>query len=125
MQQSLGLFENFGFEYTGAVDGHNIAQLVQVLRELRGKKGPQLLHVITKKGNGYKLAENNPVKYHAVGKAPAAANPDSGSLKTEASAAQAAPAPTYTEVFADWLADQAQADERLIGLCPAIPQPLL
>jgi len=81
VQQSLGLFENFGFEYTGAVDGHNIAQLVQVLRELRGKKGPQLLHVITKKGNGYKLAENNPVKYHAVGKAPAAANPDSGSLK--------------------------------------------
>lgn len=120
VQQSLGLFENFGFEYTGAVDGHNIAQLVQVLRELRGKKGPQLLHVITKKGNGYKLAENNPVKYHAVGKAPAAANPDSGSLKTEASAAQAAPAPTYTEVFADWLADQAQADERLIAITPAM-----
>ena len=120
VQQSLGLFENFGFEYTGAVDGHNIAQLVQVLRELRGKKGPQLLHVITKKGNGYKLAENNPVKYHAVGKAPAAANPDSGSLKTEANAAQAAPAPTYTEIFADWLADQAQADERLIAITPAM-----
>ena len=120
VQQSLGLFENFGFEYTGAVDGHNIAQLVQVLRELRGKKGPQLLHVITKKGNGYKLAENNPVKYHAVGKAPAAANPDSGSLKTEANAAQAAPTPTYTEIFADWLADQAQADERLIAITPAM-----
>ena len=121
VQQSLGLFENFGFEYTGAVDGHNIAQLVQVLRELRGKKGPQLLHVITKKGNGYKLAENNPVKYHAVGKAPAASNQDSGSLKTDAAPANAAPTlPTYTEIFADWLSDQAQADEKLIAITPAM-----
>ena len=64
-KQSLSLFENFGFRYTGPVDGHNVEHLVDVLKDLRGRKGPQLLHVITKKGNGYKLAENDPVKYHA------------------------------------------------------------
>ena len=63
VKQSLSLFENFGFRYTGPVDGHNVEHLVDVLKDLRGRKGPQLLHVITKKGNGYKLAENDPVKY--------------------------------------------------------------
>ena len=69
-KQSLSLFENFGFRYTGPVDGHNVENLVDVLKDLRGRKGPQLLHVITKKGNGYKFAENDPVKYHAVAKLP-------------------------------------------------------
>ncbi|WII93402.1 1-deoxy-D-xylulose-5-phosphate synthase [Kingella negevensis] len=113
VQQSLSLFEDFGFEYTGAVDGHNVEQLVAVLRELRSKKGPQLLHVITKKGQGYKLAENDPVKYHAIGKTPAATQ-DSGSLKTTP--------PTYTEVFGQWLIDQATADEKLVAITPAMTE---
>ena len=113
VQQNLSLFENFGFSYTGAVDGHNVEQLVSVLRELRSKTGPRLLHVITKKGQGYKLAENDPVKYHAIGKTPAAGSSVSGSLKTP---------PTYTEVFADWLADQARADSRLTVITPAMTE---
>lgn len=110
IQQSLSLFENFGFQYTGAIDGHNIEQLVAVLRELRGRKGPQLLHVITKKGQGYKLAENDPVKYHAIGKTPAAGQ-SAGSLK---------PQPTYTDIFSQWINDQAAADPRLVAITPAM-----
>lgn len=108
IQQSLSLFENFGFEYTGAIDGHNLMQLIDVLKELRSRKGPQLLHIITKKGQGYKLAENDPVKYHAIGKTPV-----SGSLKTET-------APTYTQIFGQWLCDQAAADEKLVAITPAM-----
>ena len=112
VQQSLSLFENFGFAYTGAVDGHNIGQLVSVLKELRKREGPQLLHIITKKGQGYKLAENDPVKYHAIGKAPAQSDRPSETL---------APArPTYTQIFGQWLCDQAAADERLIAITPAM-----
>ncbi len=110
IKQSLSLFENFGFDYTGPVDGHNVEELVKVLRELRGKKGPQLLHVITKKGQGYKLAENDPVKYHAIGKTPSA----------PAEEKPAAPKPTYTEIFGRWLMDQAAADERLAAITPAM-----
>lgn len=110
IKQSLSLFENFGFDYTGPVDGHNVEELVKVLRELRGKKGPQLLHVITKKGQGYKLAENDPVKYHAIGKTPSA----------PAEEKPAAPKPTYTEIFGRWLMDQAAADERLVAITPAM-----
>lgn len=108
IQQSLSLFENFGFEYTGAIDGHNLMQLIDVLKELRSRKGPQLLHIITKKGQGYKLAENDPIKYHAIGKTPV-----SGSLKTET-------APTYTQIFGQWLCDQAAADEKLVAITPAM-----
>lgn len=112
VQQSLSLFENFGFAYTGAVDGHNIGQLVSVLKELRKREGPQLLHIITKKGHGYQLAENDPVKYHAIGKQPA---PES------AGATQKQPAaPTYTQVFGQWLCDQAAADQRLVAITPAM-----
>ncbi|SSY71152.1 1-deoxy-D-xylulose-5-phosphate synthase [Alysiella crassa] len=113
IKQSLSLFENFGFDYTGAVDGHDVIQLVELLRELRQRKGAQLLHIITKKGNGYKLAENDPVKYHAIGKTPAAET--SGSLKTPV-----APPPTYTQVFGKWLCDQAAADSRLVAITPAM-----
>ena len=111
-KQSLSLFENFGFRYTGPVDGHNVENLVDVLKDLRGRKGPQLLHVITKKGNGYKLAENDPVKYHAVAKLP-----------SEVPAPEVKPAaakPTYTQVFGQWLCDQAAADERLVAITPAM-----
>ena len=112
VQQSLSLFENFGFAYTGAVDGHNIGQLVSVLKELRKREGPQLLHIITKKGHGYQLAENDPVTYHAIGKQPA---PES------AGATQKQPAPpTYTQVFGQWLCDQAAADQRLVAITPAM-----
>ena len=112
VQQSLSLFENFGFAYTGAVDGHNIGQLVSVLKELRKREGPQLLHIITKKGHGYQLAENDPVKYHAIGKQPA---------PEPAGATQKQPAPpTYTQVFSQWLCDQAAADQRLVAITPAM-----
>ena len=111
-KQSLSLFENFGFRYTGPVDGHNVENLVDVLKDLRSRKGPQLLHVITKKGNGYKFAENDPVKYHAVAKLP-----------SEVPALEVQPAvvkPTYTQVFGQWLCDQAAADERLVAITPAM-----
>lgn len=108
-KQSLSLFENFGFDYTGPVDGHDVGKLVDVLRELRSRKGPQLLHVITKKGNGYKLAENDPVKYHAVSaKAP------------ESTESKPASQPTYTQIFGQWLCDQAAADSRLVAITPAM-----
>ncbi|QEY23566.1 1-deoxy-D-xylulose-5-phosphate synthase [Neisseria animalis] len=113
VKQSLSLFENFGFDYTGPVDGHDVVQLVGVLKELRGKKGPQLLHVITKKGNGYKLAENDPVKYHAV------ANLPKDGMPSENKPA-AVVKPTYTQVFGQWLCDQAAADSRLIAITPAM-----
>ena len=111
-KQSLSLFENFGFRYTGPVDGHNVEHLVDVLKDLRSRKGPQLLHVITKKGNGYKFAENDPVKYHAVAKLP-----------SEVPVPEVKPAaakPTYTQVFGQWLCDQAAADERLVAITPAM-----
>ena len=111
-KQSLSLFENFGFRYTGPVDGHNVENLVDVFKDLRGRKGPQLLHVITKKGNGYKFAENDPVKYHAVAKLPSEV--PAPEVKPDASK------PTYTQVFGQWLCDQAAADERLVAITPAM-----
>ena len=112
-KQSLSLFENFGFRYTGPVDGHNVENLDgRVKRTCAAAKGPQLLHVITKKGNGYKFAENDPVKYHAVAKLP-----------SEVPAPEVKPAaakPTYTQVFGQWLCDQAAADERLVAITPAM-----
>ena len=111
VKQSLSLFENFGFEYTGPVNGHDVEKMVDVLQDLRGKKGPQLLHVITKKGNGYKLAENDPVKYHAV------------SAKPQTQVTEAKPVtakPTYTEIFGQWVCDQASADQRLVAITPAM-----
>ena len=108
IKQSLSLFENFGFHYTGPVDGHNLPQLVETLRELRGRKGPQLLHVVTKKGQGYKLAENDPVKYHAIGKTAAPSD------------TPAPPKPTYTQIFGQWIIDQAHADQRLVAITPAM-----
>lgn len=115
-KQSLSLFENFGFHYTGPVDGHNVENLVDVLKDLRSRKGPQLLHVITKKGNGYKLAENDPVKYHAVANLPKESAAQMPSEKEPKPAAK----PTYTQVFGKWLCDRAAADSRLVAITPAM-----
>ena len=110
-QPSLSLFNNFGFSYSGPVDGHDVLKLTEVLQDMRSRKGPQLLHIITKKGQGYKLAENDPVGFHAVGKF----DPCQGPAKA------AAPAkPTYTQVFGQWLIDQARADPKLVAITPAM-----
>jgi 1-deoxy-D-xylulose-5-phosphate synthase len=105
------LFEELGFSYFGPVDGHDLPTLVQTLRNLRVLKGPRLLHVVTRKGKGYKLAEDEPVGYHGVG----AFDPTCG-LKP----AKAGGGPTYTQVFGEWLCDMAERDERLIGITPAM-----
>ncbi|KPN73622.1 1-deoxy-D-xylulose-5-phosphate synthase [Neisseria sp. 74A18] len=114
-KQSLSLFENFGFHYTGPVDGHDVENLVEVLQDLRAKKGPQILHVITKKGQGYKLAENDPVKYHAVSNL--AKEPEKEPYKP---VPQPAAKPTYTQIFGKWLCDQAASDPRLVAITPAM-----
>jgi 1-deoxy-D-xylulose-5-phosphate synthase len=105
------LFEELGFNYFGPVDGHDLPTLVQTLRNLRVLKGPRLLHVVTRKGKGYKLAEDEPVNYHGV----VAFDPACG-LKP----AKAGGGPTYTQVFGEWLCDMAEQDERLIGITPAM-----
>ena len=105
------LFEELGFNYIGPIDGHDLDSLIPTLQNLRRLEGPQFLHIITKKGQGYKLAEADPVLYHGVGKFNAAAgiSPTKGTGK-----------PTYTQIFSDWLCDQAAADPRLIGITPAM-----
>jgi 1-deoxy-D-xylulose-5-phosphate synthase len=105
------LFEEFGFNYIGPIDGHDLDSLIPTLQNLRQLSGPQFLHVITRKGQGYKLAENDPILYHGVGKFDAANG-------ITAPAAQARP--TYTQIFGDWLCDQARADSRLVGITPAM-----
>ena len=105
------IFEEFGFNYVGPIDGHDLDSLVPTLQNLRLAKGPQFLHVVTKKGQGYKLAEADPVAYHGPGKF----NPAEG-LKTPDTPSK----PTFTQVFGQWLCDMAQADERLIGITPAM-----
>ena len=109
-KQSLSLFENFGFRYTGPVDGHDVRQLVAVLKEMKQRKGPQLLHVLTQKGQGYKLAENDPVGFHAVGKF----NPDQGPVSGGAALL------SYTQIFGQWVCDQAAADGKLAAITPAM-----
>lgn len=105
------LFNNFGFAYTGPVDGHNVIKLVRILKEMRERGGPQLLHVLTTKGQGYKLAEQDPVGFHAIGKCDPALGPV---------LAKASGKPTYTQIFGQWIIDQASADERLVGITPAM-----
>jgi 1-deoxy-D-xylulose-5-phosphate synthase len=104
------MFEEFGFNYIGPIDGHDLDALVPTLQNLRNLKGPQFLHVVTKKGQGYKLAEADPVLYHGPGKF----NPAEG-IKPAAAAKK-----TYTQVFGEWLCDMAQKDKRLIGITPAM-----
>jgi 1-deoxy-D-xylulose-5-phosphate synthase len=105
------LFEAFGFNYVGPIDGHDLESLIPTLENLRHKKGPQLLHVVTKKGYGYKLAEADPVNYHGPGKF----DPAVGLVKPAT-----APKTTFTQVFGQWLCDMAQADEKLVGITPAM-----
>lgn len=104
------LFEEFGFNYIGPIDGHDIDVLVTTLRNIRELKGPQFLHIATQKGHGYQPAEDNPGKYHGVSKF----DPSNGCSIAKTGKK------TYTEVFGDWLVDMAQQDERLIGITPAM-----
>jgi 1-deoxy-D-xylulose-5-phosphate synthase len=104
------LFEEFGFNYIGPIDGHDLDALIPTLGNIRKLKGPQFLHVVTRKGQGYKLAEDDPIAYHGPGKF----NPAEG-LKSAAGAK-----PTYSQVFGDWLCDMAAQDARLIGITPAM-----
>ncbi len=105
------LFEEFGVDYVGPIDGHDLDALVPTLQNLRQRGGPRLLHVVTKKGYGYKLAEADPIAYHGPGRF----NPAEG-LKAPA----VPPKPTYAQVFGDWLCDAAAADSRVIGVTPAM-----
>ena len=105
------IFEEFGFNYVGPIDGHDLDSLIPTLENLRAKRGPQFLHVVTKKGRGYDLAEADPVKYHA---ASSKFNPAEGFPPSKPGK------PTFTQVFGQWLCDMAQADERLVGITPAM-----
>ncbi len=104
------LLEEFGFNYIGPVNGHDLDVLVATLSNIRELKGPQFLHVITQKGHGFKPAEENPGKYHGVGKFDPANGEAVGSGGHK----------TYTQVFGEWLVDMARKDERLIGITPAM-----
>ncbi|HXS54058.1 MAG TPA: 1-deoxy-D-xylulose-5-phosphate synthase [Usitatibacter sp.] len=109
------LFEEFGFNYTGPIDGHNLDVLVDTLNNVKRLDGPQFLHVVTRKGHGYKLAEDDPIAYHGPGKF----DPGIGIVKSKPPA-DARPRPTYTQVFGDWLCDMARADPRLVAITPAM-----
>lgn len=104
------MFEEFGFNYIGPIDGHDLDSLIPTLQNLKQLKGPQFLHVVTRKGQGYKLAEADPVLYHGPGKF----NPSEG-IKPSTSSKT-----TYTQVFGEWLCDMAGADQRLVGITPAM-----
>jgi 1-deoxy-D-xylulose-5-phosphate synthase len=104
------LFEEFGFNYIGPIDGHDLDVLVATLANIRALDGPQFLHVVTRKGKGFKLAEDDPILYHGVTKFDPAAG-----IQPKPPAK-----PTYTQVFGDWLCDMAAADSRLIGITPAM-----
>lgn len=105
------LFENFGFNYIGPIDGHDLDSLIPTLENIKSLKGPQFLHVVTKKGQGYKLAEADPVAYHGPGKF----DPSVGLVKPATP-----PKQTFTQVFGQWLCDMADKDQRLVGITPAM-----
>lgn len=105
------MFEEFGFNYVGPIDGHDLESLIPTLQNIKKLKGPQFLHVVTKKGQGYKLAEAEPILYHGTGKF----NPVEG-IKPATAPAKI----TYTEVFGNWLCDMAAQDPLLVGITPAM-----
>ena len=105
------LFEQFGFNYIGPIDGHDLDALIPTLKNVRALDGPQFLHIVTRKGQGYKLAEADPVLYHGVSKFEPAAGIGGGKRGGKV---------TFTEVFGDWLCDMAAQDSRLIGITPAM-----
>jgi len=104
------LFEEFGFNYIGPIDGHDLDTLIATLANIRKLSGPQFLHIVTRKGQGYKLAEDDPIAYHGPGKF----DPAEG-LKKAASGK-----PSYSQIFGDWLCDMAKADPRLVAVTPAM-----
>jgi 1-deoxy-D-xylulose-5-phosphate synthase len=104
------LFEEFGFNYIGPIDGHDLDVLITTLNNIKLLDGPQFLHVVTRKGAGYKVAEEDPILYHGVGKF----DPEKGIV------AKSAGKPAYTQIFGDWLCDMAAQDSRLIGITPAM-----
>ncbi|VAX00455.1 1-deoxy-D-xylulose 5-phosphate synthase [hydrothermal vent metagenome] len=107
------LFEELGFNYIGPIDGHDLATLIKTLGNLKSLKGPQFLHVVTKKGKGFAPAEENPCAFHGVG----SYDPDTGEPLSRPAGGSG---PTYTQVFSDWICDMADADPRLIGITPAM-----
>lgn len=108
------LFEQFGFNYVGPIDGHDLDSLIPTLENMKQLEGPQFLHVVTKKGRGYKLAEADPVAYHGPGKF----DPSIGLVKPLPGTP--APKQTFTQVFGQWLCDTAAQDTRLVGITPAM-----
>ena len=107
------LFEEFGFNYLGPIDGHDLPVLLRTLRTIQTVEGPNLLHIITAKGKGYEPAEKDPVKYHAV----APFDPQKGIVSRTPAVK---PPPTYTQVFGQWLCDMAEQDESLLAITPAM-----
>ena len=105
------LFEKFGFNYIGPIDGHDLDSLIPTLENIKHLSGPQFLHVVTKKGKGYERAEDDPVAYHGPGKF----DPAVGLQKPAT-----APKTTFTQVFGSWLCDMAAQDDRLVGITPAM-----
>ena len=105
------LFEELGFHYYGPIDGHDLDLLLETLENLKQLKGPRLLHIVTRKGKGYERAEDDPCGYHGVGQF----DLDNGLTKGKKPSS-----PTYTQVFGDWLCDMAEADNRLMGITPAM-----
>lgn len=105
------LFEEFGFNYIGPIDGHDLDSLIPTLQNLKNLRGPQFLHIITKKGQGYQHAEANPILYHGVSKF----QPEVGILEGKGGGKL-----TYTQIFGDWLCDMAAADPRLVAITPAM-----
>jgi 1-deoxy-D-xylulose-5-phosphate synthase len=105
------IFEELGFNYIGPMNGHDIKELVATLRNMRNLKGPQLLHVVTKKGKGYDPAEKDPIKWHG----PGPFDPKSGTIFKEK-----ASGPSYSQIFGQWLCDMAAADPRIVGITPAM-----
>ena len=105
------LFEEFGFNYIGPIDGHDLDALIPTLTNIKKLRGPQFLHILTRKGQGYKLAEEDPITYHGPGKF----DPAEG-IKKPAGGGK----PTYSEIFGDWLRDMARQDKRLMAITPAM-----
>jgi 1-deoxy-D-xylulose-5-phosphate synthase len=107
------LFEELGFNYIGPIDGHDVDTLVKTLQNMKSLDGPQFLHIVTKKGKGFAPAEENPCAFHGVG----SYDPDTGETLSSSSKKTS---PTYTQVFGDWLCDQAAEDKKLMGITPAM-----
>jgi 1-deoxy-D-xylulose-5-phosphate synthase len=105
------MFEEFGFNYVGPIDGHDLDSLIPTLQNLRERRGPQFLHIVTRKGKGYRRAEIDPIAYHGPGKF----DPAEG-LKKPAAPGK----PTFTNVFSDWICDMGAADRRLVAVTPAM-----